>query len=318
MHRNNPVPFLGLLFAFATACASAHNPLKPFGLCNSITHSPDSTTSADSNADIKTREFAIGLEACNDQEHLGLRDPNQRLPYLEPSFTYTAKSGFYIGVTDQFLLMKKGGGFDVFGWNPGWNIDLTDNTTLNVNWQGYVFRRKSVNLIGSSEASGLSTYIEQDMGNLTGKFTAAYDIYKKPTNSKIPKTPNDFEFTPDLSYNFEYKWGAKTKQSFAVIPEASLDFGTANFITNYENLKASDSASNLLNPKKTSYAANTNSKFEILDYSLILSLDYNVGKFEIEPQFTYCIPAFKSIANQPSPNTAIVSVTFTYNIRSKK
>lgn len=318
MNKNNLIYLFGFLLFSGHLLASVHNPLKPFGLKNNLSNTADSATAKDSDEDLKERSYAIGLEGCSDQEHYGLRDSKQKLPFLEPSFTYTAKSGFYMDVSDQFLLMKKGGGFDVFGWNPGWNIDLTDNTTLNFNWQGYIFRSKSVNLIGSSEASGLSTYIEQDIGNLIGTFTAAYDIYKKPTNSKIPKTPNDFIFTSDLSYNFEYKWGVKTKQSFAVIPEVSLDFGTANFITNYENLKASDSTTSGLNPKNKSYTANTNSSFKLLDYSFTLSIEYDISKFEIEPQFTYCIPGYNTNPSQPNPKTAIVSLTLTYKIHSKK
>ncbi len=316
---NKILLILILLPALDRSLASVHDPLKPFGLKNYFNY-PGDTSGTDDSADddnIKERTFAIGLEACNDQEHYGLRDANQRLPFLEPSFTYTAKSGFYVELTDQYLLMKRGGGFDVFGWNPGWNIDLTDKTTLNVNWQGYRFRGKSVNFIGSSEADALSTYIEQDIGNLTGKFTAAYDIYKKPSNPKIPRTANDFVFTPDLTYNFEYDWGKTVKQSFAVIPEVSIDAGTANFITNYENLKVADSAANGLKTRLANYAANSNSKFELLDYSFTLSIDYNLGNFEMEPQFIYCIPIYKPL-NRPSPKSAIISFTLTYNIRSKK
>jgi type 1 fimbria pilin len=298
--------------------STEHHFFNPIGLRNHLANPKDSASASDStDDDVKKRSYAIGLEGANDKTNYGLRDPTQKLPYLEPSFTYSAKSGFYIEAGDQYLLLKKGGGFDVFNLNPGWNIDLSGNTTLNFSGQYYHFRdgkNKSVQLIESSLAEDLASYIEEDIGNLTGKFTAAYNFYTQVPNQ--PKTPGDIIFTPDANYDFIIHFGEKSKLTFT--PEAYLDFGTRNFYTNYLNAKANDSAANGENVKKKSYAGNSNSSFGFLDYDFELSITYKLGKFELEPQLIYCRSLYTPEPKQPNKPSYIGSITLTYTITSKK
>jgi hypothetical protein len=314
--------YWGLLFIL---CACTFNAFATDHFTDRLKHPgyylfPDTTkpsgdTISDSAAEVKHRKYEIGLEGANDQTNHGLSN-SKKLPYLEPSFTYTAKSGFYIEASSQFLLIKPDGGFDVFGLNPGWDISFNPNTTLNFNYQYYAFKSKTPNLVTSSLGNDLETYIDQYIGDLEGKFTADYDIYKKPKNNKQAKTPNDFIFTPDAQYDFEWDFGKNN--SFDVIPEANFAFGTRNFYTQYSINKAADSTAEGLKVKKQTYSSNTNNSFGTLDYELILSLELTLGKFSIEPAFTYCYPLYNPTTSAHNPATFLGSIQLTYTIKSKK
>ncbi len=140
----------------------------------------------DTTSDDKIRIYKISLEGAKviKQNH-GLHNAvSKNFPYLNHLFTYFAKSGFYIGTSDQFLLVKKNGGFDVFGLNLVWSGDLTDNTTVNLNFQSIIiFEAKTPNLlIQSSLSSDIESYISQDLCDFTGKLTLDYDIYNTVKN----------------------------------------------------------------------------------------------------------------------------------------
>jgi len=264
--------------------------------------------------DIKHRRYEIGLNGASDQGNHGLHNKNTKLPYLEPNFTYYAKSGFYIETSDQFLLVKKEGGFDVFGLNPGWDFDPGENTTVNLNYQYYGFKKKTPNEVSSSLGNDIESYIEHYIGNLEGKFTADYNIYTQQ-NKNQAKTPNDIIFTPDIQYDFEIDFGKKS--SIDIIPEANIAFGTRNFYTQYLDNAASDSSSNNLNPKKASYSANSNASFGTVDYEFLLSIEYTIGKFCIEPSFAYSHPLYNS-SSVPSTPLIYGSISLTYTLKSKK
>lgn len=292
--------------------ASPFHVKKSGALLPDTTHTSD-TTKADSA--VKKRTYSFGLEGANDQSHLGLRN-TKPMPYLEPSFTYTAKKGFYIEVSDQYLLIKQHGGFDIFGLNPGWDIDFSDNTTLNFNFQYYHSKKSTPNYVRAGLSSVLETYFDQYIiGELEGRLTIDYDMYKTYKNQT--KTPNDIIFTPDLQYTFEWDFGKKS--SISVIPEANIDLGTKNIYTIARKASQNDSVNNLKTLKKN-YSVSNNSSFGALDYNLILSVEYTVGKFSIEPMVTYTTPLYNStnLALTKSSPFFLGSITLTYDIESKK
>jgi len=270
-------------------------------------------TDTASDDDVKVRIFKISVEGASDQTNHGLHNAATKLPYLEPSFTYMAKSGFFIGTSDQFLLVKKDGGFDVLGINPGWDVDITDNTSFDFNYQYYHFKAKTPDLVRSSLNSDIESYISQDLGDFTGKLTVDYDIYSAIKGQ--PKTPNDFVFTPDIRYFFDKHFGKKS--AIIIMPEVSLDLGTRNFYTQYENNTITDSNTNNLKVKRKLLAGNSNSSFGALDYNLILTLKYKIGKFDIKPAFTYTDPLYKTPGTSNSP-TAFGTISLDYLIESKK
>jgi hypothetical protein len=302
-----------LLFSGGAFASIHHNPLglkNYFTPKDTIVKKVDADTTDDD--DVKYRTYEIGLMGASDQSHYGLHSSG-KIPYLEPSFTYTAKSGFYIEVSDQFILKKDSGGFDVFGLNPGWNIDLTDNTTLNFNYQFYYVRPKSPDLVRSSLFNCIETYIEQDLGDFEGKFSIDYDIYKAQPGQ--PKTPSDIVFSPDITYDHEFDF--KHKQSLDIEPEASFDFGTRNMYTQYQNTLVSDSAANVKNYKARYRAANSNASFGTLDLSFVLTVEYQIGKFKIEPAVTYAYPLYHPSGLNNAP-TFYGSITLGYKIKGKK
>lgn len=285
---------------------------------------PDTTVKANStdtsSDDEKHRKYEIGLEGANDQTNHGIRSA-QPVPYFKPSFTYTAKSGFYVEADDEFIPASKGvtkqqSGFDIFDLNPGWDFDLTDNTTFDVNLTYTYAKLRTPSLVRSNLRWIPETYIDQYIiGELEGKFTIDYDIYAKPpAKSGEPATPNDIVFTPDLLYTFEWDFGKHKQNSLSFIPEVSLDFGTRNFITGYKNLKVSDTAKNT---GKAKYYPIESTSFGTLDYNIMLSIELTLGKFSIEPEITYMVPLYND-SSIPSTPYAYGSITLTYTIKSKK
>jgi hypothetical protein len=276
-------------------------------------HVPKDTTATDSTDDDKNRDFAFGVEYASDQAQHGLHN-DIKIPYLEPSFTYTAPKGFYIELSDQYVLPKKIAGFDAFCINPGWNIDLSDNTNLNFNYTRYFFNPNSSNLVRSTLGNSLETYVSQWIGDhLKAKLTIDYDIYKQM--GKRSNSPNDFIFTPDLVYKLKWKLGEKT--ALKIKPEANIDIGTRNFYTQYANAKyAADSAAKKGTQGEKKVASNSNSTFGTLDYNLILTIDLAVGKFDFEPAFNYTDPLYKP-SNIPNSPIGYFSFSVVYTISTK-
>ncbi|HTB07874.1 MAG TPA: hypothetical protein VK806_13060 [Bacteroidia bacterium] len=278
------------------------------GLNGSMRFPTDSVKKDTSDDDDNNRLFVFGLEYASDQAEHGLHN-TLKIPYIEPSFTYMAPKGFYIEVSDQFILAKKKSGFDAFCLNPGWSIDLTDYSTLNFNWTHYTFSKSSPNLIKSSLNNSLEAYITQWVGNFRGKFTVDYNIYK--TDS----TPNDIAITPDLMYKF--KWELGKKSALRVKPEVSVDFGTENFYTQYRSALVADSAADGLKPKtKKLKTKSGSSSFGALDYNLELNIDLTIGKFDFEPAFVYTEPLYKP-SNLPVSPIGYLTLSITYTISKK-
>ena len=294
--------------------------MLPFQIMPDTAKKASDTTKTDSTADedVKHRKFQIGLEFANDQSNHGLKNSSP-LPYMEPSFTYTSKSGFYIEVEDQFLFVGKSvsksrGGFDVFTANPGWDFDLSDNTSLDLNITYNYYKKKTPDLLKSGLFLVPEVYLDQYIiGELEGRVTIDYDMYKV-TNPKQPKTPNDFVITPDLQYSFEWDFGKHKKNSFSFIPEVSVDFGTKNFITVYQDNVISDTATN----SKTNYNTSSSNSFGALDCNVIVTLELKLGKFKIEPILNYVIPLYNENNIVSSKPYGYGSLSLTYTLKSKK
>ena len=263
-------------------------------------------TASDDSTDDNIRSYAIGLTYGSDQSYHGIHSGKQ-LPYLEPNFTYTAPSGFYTLMSFQDILVKKKGGFDALDLNPGWDITLADNTTLNVNYSHYTFKNGTPATIKSDLSNSLATYIDQWVGQTEGKFTVAYDYYKQTDSLK---TPGDIMLTPDLAHTLTIKLSGKS--SLAIIPEADIDFGTRNAYSQYE--ASADSAEVYKEVKKNGkevrqFVAPNNTSFGTVDYNFIITLDLKIGNFEFEPAFTHN----KSLYNPTTSNGTSVAPTTPLN-----
>ncbi|HTB30636.1 MAG TPA: hypothetical protein VK808_01335 [Bacteroidia bacterium] len=271
------------------------------------------TVSSDDDDDDGTdtlRSYAIGIEYGSDQSYHGVHS-NVKLPYIEPNFTYTSLKGFYAEASVQDILIKKGGGFDALDLNPGWNIDLADNTTLNFNYSHYVFRSGTPITIESDLSNVLEGYIDQSIGETEGKFSIDYDYYKR--TSKV-RTPGDIVMTPDIEHTFKIKLSKKS--SLSLVPEGSMDFGTRNAYSHYQ-ANAGDTVQYVTNPKtgkqvRESQTPN-NSSFGTLDYSLVFTITYKIGHFEVEPAINYIAPLYipSGVSNKP---IGYLTLALTYTI----
>lgn len=263
-------------------------------------------TDADDTTDDNVRSYAIGLNFGSDQSYHGIHS-SAKIPYMEPNFTYTAPSGFYVEASDQFILLKDSGGFDAFAINPGWNIDLADNTTLNFNFTHYWFKAKTPLTIKSDLSDVVETYIDQSLGDWEGRFTIDYDYYKK---TSAVKTPGDIILTPDVQH--EFKIDLTDKSSLSLIPEGSIDFGTRNAYTHFVVNNGDTVRTKKGQPKQVP----KNTSFGTLDYSLVFSIDYQVGHFEVEPALNY-EAALYSVQGVSSKPFGYVTIDLTYTIEKK-
>jgi hypothetical protein len=272
----------------------------------------------DSTAD-NERSYAIGLVFGSDQSYHGVQSKT-KLPYIEPNFTYTAPSGFYTEVLDQDFLLGKGQKYNALAINPGWNIDVADNTTLNFNLTHYfIGAHPAPAAITSDVSNSFETYVSQDIGETEGKLSIDYDYYKKTASIK---TPNDWVITPDINHTFKIKLSKKS--SLSIIPEGTIDFGTRNL---FSHAAVNSGADTLLNTptatltkqeKKEQVAeqeklTTSNSSFGTLDYNLILSIDYKLGNFEIEPALNYTNPLYRPVGQVNKP-LGYGTITLTYTI----
>jgi hypothetical protein len=263
------------------------------------------TTDDDSSDDDDNpRSYAIGIMYGSDQSYHGIH-ANTKLPYIEPNFTYTAPKGFYALASVQDILIKKGGGFDAVDINPGWDISLADNTTLNVNYSKYFFRAGTPATIQSDLSNALATYIDQWIGQTEGKFTVAYDYYK---STDSVKTPGDIVLSPDIAHTFTIKLGKKS--SLDIVPEGNVDFGTRNAYTHYE-INAEDTLATSGVGKKRKQP--TNSSFGGLDYTLLLTIDYKLGNFEFSPAFNYNKTLYKTPGVSSAP-LKFMTISLLYTI----
>lgn len=284
------------------------------------------TTKKDSD-DAKTRDFEFGAEYGSDQGIHGIHS-NIKLPYFTPEFTYHAKSGFYTEINEEYLLLpsNKGGGFDAFNVNPGWDINLTENSILNFSISHYTFNpgeAPALKELRSDLSNVFETYFEQWVGETRFKMSIDYDIYSKDTNVS---TKNDWVFSPDIQHTFEID--PNENSSISIIPEAYIDFGTRNAYTRLKAIQEEDSAiSNNVNLTERQKArrekavlkknSNINASFGSLDYALMLSVEYKIGRWEITPAYTYN-PSLYQPPGQKYPPLSIFTVDLTYTISSKK
>ncbi len=250
------------------------------------------------------RSYAFGVNYGSDQQYHGVHS-DLKLPYIQPNFTYTAPKGFYCELLDQYII---GGGskYNAFAVDPGWNIDLADNTTLNFNWEHFFLGSHPPQILASVDISNtIETYIEQWIGETEGKLSVDYDIYKR--TSKV-KTPNDIIISPEVLHDFKITLGKKS--SLTLEPEGSIDFGTRNSYTHAQ----ANANNNEQSPKKDTLK--NNSSFGTLDYLLAFSVDYKVGNFECEPGINYDVPLY-AVPNVPSKPIAYVTIALTYTIDHK-
>jgi hypothetical protein len=270
------------------------------------------TADDDTTDDDNVRSFAIGLTYGTDQSFNGIHS-NDKIPYLEPNFTYTAPSGFYVLVSFQDILVKDSGGIDAFDLNPGWNVTVADNTTWNFNLSHYTFRPRTPLAIKSSLSNELETYIDQWVGETEGKFSVDYDYYKQTPQIK---TPGDIVLTPDIAHTFNITLGKGTSLSF--IPEGSVDFGTRNAYSQYQ-ANAGDTVQYVLKKGKEVKVRKplNNSSFGTVDYSLVFTIDLKIGNFEIEPAFNYN-KALYNPSGVPTSPLRYGTLAFIYTIEKKK
>lgn len=267
------------------------------------------TATANNSTDDNVRSYAIGLTYGTDQSFHGIHS-NIKIPYLEPNFTYTAPSGFYFLVSFQDILVKDSGGFDALQLNPGWDIDLAENTTLNFNVSHYTFRPKTPLTIRSDLSNALETYIDQWVGETEGKFSVDYDYYKQ--TSKI-KTPGDIVLTPDIAHTFQIT--LSDKASISLIPEGDIDFGTRNAYSHYQENEG-DTVVNEKNKSGQNIKVRRtpdNSSFGTLDYTLTFTIDFQIGNLDIEPALNYNEGLYK-VTGVPTSALTYGTLAFTYTI----
>ena len=299
------------LLLIAVKGFAVNHPVKPIGnkaplvslspLADSVKKASDDDTADDEEDNVRT--YAFGLEFGSDQTSHGLHS-GKKLPYISPSFTYSAPKGFYISISDQFILSKDSGGFDAFALNPGWNIDIADNTTLNFNLTHYWFKANTPLSIKADLSDVVETYIDHWFGETEARFTIDGNYYKK---SDSINASGDIILTPDIAHTFEFD--ISKKSSLSLIPEGSMDFGTTNEYSRY--LSKSKDTAYIQSYKRA--RRNNKSSFAVLDLNLIFTVNYKVGNFEFQPAFNFNVPIYK-VPGIPDKPLAYGTINLIYTI----
>jgi hypothetical protein len=200
-------------------------------------------------------EFDLGLEYGTTRLYRGIKSSSN--PYLKPSFTYYAASGFYAGVAGYFSLDS--GLVDETDLNVGYEFLQAENTRASLEFTHYFFRNNK--LANSEIKNELELYLHHDFGSVFNSKLYLDADFGNGSTDYSATLENGFDF---LLYDAE-------DASLIMRPAFGLTAGTLNLVKKVKKDVIS-------------------SGFRLTNYDLSLSLEYNTGRFSIEPCAAYDFP----------------------------
>jgi hypothetical protein len=223
----------------------------------------------------KRSHFETALTYQSDNVYLGRKD-STRYPYFIPAFSYYHKSGAYASVSLNYLKTSKLSRIDVFTIDAGYMFRAHKYDGI-FTVSKYFYNSQSTS-ITSAITSSVAYQNGYDFGIVKPSFTAALNFGNK----------TDFEGRFELSHAFSI-----ADDKFDLTPTLSAAGSTLNYYDYYRRRKYSIKKKK--QPVQTGVADVTGSvlnasTFKILDYELIMPIEYNIGKCTISFTPTYSIP----------------------------
>jgi hypothetical protein len=216
--------------------------------------------------DSSERSLFVALEYGTNRVSYEKKLLDQDVPYYSPSLSYSAPSGFYAGV-GAYHMGDTINSWDEIDWTAGWDIHLSKTIVMS-----FEYSRFSYNSNSKQSRAELKNDLEYalEFGNdvLTPKFYIDY---------LFSTTAHDISFTLKLDHHFEMDNVFTTDDALLIKPGVYVSVGTVNA------LKAHADKTKPKNQKSTSSFGPTGAQF-------FLPLEYDIGRFTIEPAFYYSIP----------------------------
>ncbi len=213
--------------------------------------SQDSTSVDDSS---NVREYDFTIEYGSTRLYRGIKSSSN--PYIKPSFTYAAPSGFFTGIGSYISLDS--GMVDETDFSAGYEFSLSKKTKLSLEYIHYFFRNSQ--LANSQIKNGVELYLRHSFGILKTKLYIDGDFGDGTSDRSV---------TIDNSLDLVVIDAEDSKMS--IKPGFSFSMGTLNLVRKIKKDVLSTG-------------------FGLTNYDLSLAVEYEIGRFIFEPEATYDFP----------------------------
>ena len=203
------------------------------------------------------REFDFSIEYGTTRLYRGIKSSTN--PYIRPSIDYAAPSGFYSGLTSYISLDS--GNVDETDLSVGYEFSLSRQTKMSLEFIHYFFRNNK--LANSLIKNGVELYLRHDFGSVL-KSKLYFDV-------DFGNGLSDRSLTLDNSHDFVVYDVFADDSKMSIRPAFSLTAGSLNLV------------------RKVKKDVLTTG-FGLTNYDLSLSLEYEIGRFIIEPEAAFDFP----------------------------
>ena len=205
----------------------------------------------------KVHEFDFSIEYGSTRLYRGIKSSSH--PYLRPSFVYASPSGFYAGVTSYFPLDS--GKVDETDVSAGYEFSLSKRTEISFELTHYFINNNQ--LANALVRNGVELYLRHDFGKILKSRVYA--------DADFGKVTTDYSLTLDNSLEFVFEDAFTEDAKLSIIPALSITAGTLNLVRKIKKDVVSTG-------------------FALTNYDLSLGIEYEVGRFIIEPEAAYDFP----------------------------
>ena len=210
-------------------------------------------------------------------------------PYITPSIGYYDKSGFYVSGALSYLSNAKESRIDLFSFDIGYDISITDKLSSNFYANKSFFNQSS-------------TAIKSDIkGSLGASF--GYDLDFIQLNLG---TEAIFSQKPDLLLNIGFGHAFNSGDAdhlLSINPSINVNWSTLNFYEGFTSRKVTKKIGQLLAnvASATSTTIVDKNRFTLLDYEISVPLSYDTKKFGF-----FLTPYFALPQNPINTNTTTI------------
>ncbi len=237
------------------------------------------------NAEPVKSHFEAGLSYLNNNVYLGRHD-SLKIPYLNPSFYYHNRSGFFAGSSVSYIIGTADN-----------HLDLVEIEA------GYEFTKKKLAGVLSAEKDFYNSESNNVKAETKGSVNAtlSYDFgFIKPLlqGGIAFNTTNDYYAAFGVGHSFLFD-----DDNIEINPSFLINASTQNSLSAYyTKRKFKPKRKNQTGgPTETNGYLPNASQFKIMDYEFSLPVDYSAGNFTFEVIPTLSLPV--------NPDIVVVTVT---------
>jgi len=240
---------------------------------------------ADTGTTVKKASVAVGLNYGTDVSFFG-RTSQYRYPFSSGDVIYNTKTGLFV-YGSAWKVLASEPTIDELDLGLGYNYRLSKELKGNFSYTRFFINDKS-QIIKSSATNDINFKNSFDWKILKTSVTTDYLFGKS----------NDFFVTINNSKYFESNWSVFDDKDYLTFePAFTMIFGTQNFVQNFSDNHDFDNPTGHgpgptmhYDPMPPADAADKNSQFNLLNYSLKLPIAYNRPHYTLEAAYKYAIP----------------------------